>query len=68
MTIKAYRYQLRLKPAQQARLVRWSGGLRWLWNKALAEQKDRHARGESYANYVVMAKWLTDWRHAPESL
>lgn len=68
MTIKAYRYQLRLKPAQQAQLVRWSGGLRWLCNKALAEQKARHARGEPYANYVAMAKWLTAKRHAPESL
>jgi putative transposase len=39
--------------------------LRWIWNAALAEQQARHKRGEKYANYVDMAKWLTAWRHAP---
>jgi putative transposase len=66
--LKAYRYQLRLKQAQQAQLVRWSGGLRWVWNKALGEQKARHERGDKYASYVDMAKWLTAWRCAPETL
>ncbi len=44
---------------------RWAGALRWVWNKALAEQRARHARGEKYASYVDMAKWLTAWRNAP---
>jgi putative transposase len=39
--------------------------LRWIWNTALAEQQARHKRGEKYASYVDMAKWLTAWRHAP---
>lgn len=64
-SIRAYRFQLRLKPAQQRQLRRWAGGLRWVWNQALAEQRARHARGERYASYVDMAKWLTAWRNAP---
>jgi putative transposase len=66
-SIKAFRFQLRLKPAQKRELQRWAGGLRWLWNQALAEQRARHARGDSYASYVDMAKWLTAWRQAPNT-
>ena len=66
-SIKAFRFQLRLKPAQERELQRWAGGLRWLWNQALAEQRARHARGDKYATYVDMAKWLTAWRQAPDT-
>ncbi len=65
MTIrKAFRYRLRTRPGQEAWLRRIAGCRRWVWNAALAEQQARHARGESYANYVAMAKWLTAWRAA----
>jgi len=64
-SIRAYRFQLRLKPTQQHQLQRWAGGLRWVWNQALAEQRARHARGEKYAGYAQMCKWLTAWRSAP---
>jgi hypothetical protein len=45
-SIKAFRFQLRLQSMQQRELQRWAGGLRWVWNQALAEQRARHARGE----------------------
>jgi putative transposase len=61
-SIRAFRFQLRLKPAQQRQLLRWAGGLRWVWNQALAEQLARHARGERYAGHAQMCKWLTAWR------
>lgn len=66
-SIRAYRFQLRLRPAHAAQLRRIAGGLRWVWNQALAEQRARHARGEKYASYVDMAKWLTAWRNAAET-
>jgi putative transposase len=50
--IKAYQYQLRLKGSQQASFKRWSGALQWLWNKAIAQQQARRARGAKYANYT----------------
>ncbi len=62
-TIKAYRFRLRCRLAQERSLRRFSGGLRWVWNHAIAEQKARRERGEPYANYVAMAKWLTAWRN-----
>jgi putative transposase len=61
--LKAFRFALRCKPAQERQLTRWSGQLRWVWNKALSEQRALHARGEKYASYVDMAKWLTAWRN-----
>ena len=64
-SMKAYRFQLRCKPAHERALRRIAGGLRWVWNQALAEQRARHARGEKFASYVDMAKGLTAWRNAP---
>lgn len=66
--LRAYGFVLRAQPAAERMLSRWSGQLRWIWNQALAEQKARHAQGEKYASYVDMAKWLTEWRHAPGSI
>jgi len=36
-SVKAFRFQLRLQPAQSRELQRWAGGLLWVWNQALAE-------------------------------
>lgn len=67
MTIKAYRFQLRTRPAVEASLRRFAGMGCWVWNAALGEQRARHARGETYASYVDMAKWLTAWRNEQAS-
>lgn len=62
----AYRFALRdPKGSQQAQLRRYAGQLRWIWNKALHEQRRRHAAGEKYAGYAAMCKWLTAWRNDP---
>jgi putative transposase len=66
-TLKAYRFQLRCKPAQERALRRFAGGLRWVWNQSLAQQRERHERGEKFAGYAQMCTWLTAWRHAPET-
>lgn len=50
--LSAYRFQLRCKPVQERSLRRFAGGLRWIWNQALAEQKARYVRGEKFASYV----------------
>lgn len=66
-TIRAHKFQLRCKPAHERALRRFAGGLRWIWNHALREQQARHQRGEKFASYVDMAKWLTAWRNSPET-
>ena len=67
MSILAYRFQLRTAPAVAAQLRRYAGQGRWLWNQALAEQRARRARGEKYAGFAAMCKWLTSWRNAPQT-
>ena len=50
----------------ESQLRRFVGMGRRVWNDALAEQRARHARGEKYAGYAEMCKWLTAWRASPE--
>jgi putative transposase len=64
-SIRAYRFALRAKPAQERQLRRYAGQLRRVWNVALAEQRARHTRGEKYAGFAQMCQWLTAWRNAP---
>jgi putative transposase len=45
-------------------LRRYAGLARQVWNRALAEQRARHARGEKYASYADMCRWLTIQRGA----
>ena len=66
-TLRAHRFQLRLRPAQERQLARYAGMMRWVWNRALAEQQARRERGEKYAGYASMCAWLTAWRNAPET-
>lgn len=67
MSIKAYRFQLRTKPGTERTLRRFAGACRWTWNAAIAEQRRRREAGEKFAGYAAMCKWLTAWRHAPET-
>jgi hypothetical protein len=64
-SIRAYRFQLRIRPSVEAQLRRFAGMGRWVWCRALAEQRARHARGEKYAGHAEMCKWLTAWRNDP---
>ena len=67
MVIRAYRFQLRHKPAAERLLRRFAGSCRWVWNAAIAEQKRRHEGGEKFAGHAAMCKWLTGWRHASQT-
>ena len=64
---KAFRFQIRPRSGREGQLRRYAGMCRRVWNDALAEQKARHTRGEKYAGYLEMARWLTAWRHAPST-
>ena len=66
-SLRAFRFQLRPRSAQEKKLARYAGMLRWVWNRALAEQQSARERGEQYAGFASMCKWLTTWRGAPET-
>lgn len=67
MKLKAFRFQLRTRPSVEARLRRFAGMGRWVWCRALGEQHARHERGEKYASYAEMCRWLTAWRNASDT-
>jgi len=62
---RGYIFRLRGNAQAEAKLRRFSGCCRKVWNLALAEQQARRERREKYAGYVDMAKWLTAWRSDP---
>jgi len=64
---RGYKYRLRQNGAHEALYRRYAGCCRKVKNMALAEQQARRERGEKYASYVEMAKWLTQWRNDPET-
>ena len=53
---------------EQARKMRqFAGACRFVYNKALALQKENHAAGGKFVGYVGMAKRLTQWRNGADT-
>ena len=46
---------------------RFAGSCRFVYNKALAMQKENHEAGNKFIGYVAMAKHLTGWRNGAET-
>lgn len=46
---------------------RFAGSCRFVYNKALALQKENHAAGNNFISYVDMEKYLTAWRNSSET-
>lgn len=46
---------------------RFAGSCRFIYNKALALQKENHAAGNKFIGYVDMSKYLTAWRNCCET-
>ncbi|NNM65734.1 MAG: IS200/IS605 family element transposase accessory protein TnpB [Burkholderiales bacterium] len=63
--LQAYKFELRPNGHQQRQMLRFAGACRFVFNRALAEQKANHAAGQTYIGYVAMAKRLTAWRNDP---
>ena len=66
--LQAFKYEL-IPDGQQARQMRrFAGSCRFVFNKALALQKDRYERGEKKLGYAGLCKALTEWKAQPETL
>ena len=46
---------------------RFAGACRFVYNKALALQKERYERGEKKLGYVRLCKLLTEWRNSADT-
>jgi putative transposase len=64
---QAYRYELMPDGEQEHDMRRFAGACRFVFNKALALQKENHEAGNKFIGYLAMAKQLTAWRNDTET-
>ncbi|MFS8981344.1 transposase [Cupriavidus necator] len=65
--LQAFKYELMPSGDQQRDMRRFAGSCRFVYNKALALQKENHEAGGKFIGYVEMAKRLTAWRNGTET-
>ena len=61
--LQAYKFELKPNGEQQHQMRRFAGSCRFVFNKALALQKERYGHGEKKLGYAGLCKELTAWRH-----
>lgn len=65
--LQAFRYELRPDGKQASHMRRFAGSRRFVYNRALALQKERYERGEKKLNYAQLCRELTAWRNSAET-
>ena len=65
--LQAFKYELMPNGQQARQLRRFAGACRFVYNKALALQKERYERGEKKLGYAGLCKRLTEWRNSEET-
>lgn len=65
--LQAYKYELMPDGEQERDMRRFAGSCRFVYNKALALQKENHEAGNKFIGYVAMAKHLTGWRNGVDT-
>ena len=64
---KAYKFRLKTKPDQERLFRQYAGCCRFVWNKALALQKQRLDAGEKVLSYARLCKCLTVWKREEDT-
>ncbi|VWD30776.1 DNA-cytosine methyltransferase [Burkholderia lata] len=65
--LQAFKFELMPNGEQQRKMRRFAGACRFVFNKALALQKENYKAGGKFIGYVAMAKHLTAWRNGTET-
>src|SRR5574343_245965 len=65
--LQAFKYELMPSGEQLRQMRRFAGSCRFVFNKALALQKERYERGEKKLGYAGLCKLLTEWRNGTET-
>ncbi|MGZ9188327.1 MAG: RNA-guided endonuclease InsQ/TnpB family protein [Candidatus Binatia bacterium] len=65
--LQAFKFELMPNGEQARDMRRFAGSCRFVYNKALAMQKENHEAGNKFIGYVAMAKHLTEWRNGPDT-
>lgn len=66
--LQACRFELQPNGEQQHLMRRFAGSCRYVYNKALALQQERHEAGEKKLGYAALCKALTEWKGQPQTL
>jgi transposase len=66
--LQAYKFELKPNGEQQRNMRRFAGSCRFVFNKALALQKERHEQGEKKLGYAALCRRLTEWKAQQETL
>jgi putative transposase len=64
---QAFKYELMPDGEQQRRMHRFAGSCRYVFNEALALQKQRFERGDEKFGYASLCERLTQWRNGVET-
>jgi putative transposase len=64
---QAFKYELMPTGAQQRNMRRFAGSCRFVFNKALALQRERSEQGEKRLGYARLCRLLVAWRACPEA-
>ena len=65
--LAAFKYELMPTGGQQRDMRRFAGSCRYVFNKALALQKERYEQGQKKLGYAGLCKLLTEWRNGLET-
>jgi len=64
--IQAFKFELMPTGEQERKMRQFAGACRFVYNKALAMQKENYENGGEFISYFTMAKHLTEWRNSAE--
>ncbi len=65
--LQAFKFELMPDGQQQRLMRRFAGSCRFVFNKALALQKERYEQGEKKLSYAELCKQLTAWRNSSDT-
>jgi putative transposase len=65
--LQAFKFELMPNGDQQRQMRRFAGSCRYVFNRALALQKERFEQGEKKFGYTGLCKQLTEWRNGVET-
>lgn len=65
--LQAFKFALMPDGQQERQMRRFVGSCRFVFNKALALQKERYEQGEKKLGYAGLCKLLTEWRNNAET-
>ena len=64
IVVKAFKFRLKTTPEQERQFRRFAGSCRFVWNKALALQQERHKAGEKKLSRFKLINELVAWKKA----